>query len=472
MPLCMLRMIQQRVNTLYEDGQEPVLFWIDTICVPLTNKIPALEAMLQTYQNADTVLVLDASLDCVSFEASPQELLLRIRTSPWMQRLWTLQEGWVANDLAFQFLEVACRGEILLENVQRAHNPLKLSIDQLLYPQKRGTNKNLGFFISKLVRALAVNYNTFDMPEDKMLSLKEQLEAYCPGYPKDEDRRLGRLINRSHFFDPVGRDAAIPLLSLLQERGTDGPSHIRDQSMIFNALRYRQTSRTEDEMYCIANLFNLPVLPILVVEPGQRMKKLLTLMPQVPATIIFSHESIRLEDEGFSWAPKTFMNTQAITYNSSVMGRVEGKGLYVSLPGFELRRPRANHRDGITAMLDVPNQTQNLKIKVAMPLQNEKWLYTLEIFNPPYHAPADWCNYDGMELMVIVRQTSPDAHGRIVETMDAALVSSMDQDKPVRTVKFITVLWMERTSQRMTAESAQDCYEGQWIDDECSWCIM
>jgi hypothetical protein len=472
MPLCILRMIQQRVNAVYEDGQEPVLFWVDTICVPTTNKIPALEAMLQTYQNADTVLVLDASLDCVSEQVSPQEMLLRIRTSPWMQRLWTLQEAWVANDLAFQFLEAAYRGETLLENCIRVHSPLKLSIEQLLYPQKRGTNKKLSLFITKLIRALAVDYNTFDMPKDKMVTLRRQLEANIPGYPKEEDHRLARLVNRSHAFDPVFRDAWTPLLSLLENRGTGGSFHIQDQSLIFNALKNRQTSRQEDEMYCIANLMKLPVLPILMVEPEQRMKKLLTLMPKVPATVIFSHQFMRLEDEGFSWAPKTFMSIHAISYTSSTMGRVEGKGLNVSLPGLEIRRPRANHTDAITDVLDVPEQTQVSKIKVAMPLQSEKWLYTLEIFNPPGHPPANWCDYDGMELMVIVRKTSPDAHGRIIDTMDAALVSLMTQDNHVRTVKFITVLWMQRTSQKLTTESAQGCYEGQWLDDERSWCIL
>ena len=62
--------------------------------------------MYQTYQNASHVLVLDTSLRAIEIESSDMdEVSMRIFTSPWMSRLWTLQEGALAavsNRLWFQ----------------------------------------------------------------------------------------------------------------------------------------------------------------------------------------------------------------------------------------------------------------------------------------------------------------------------------------------------------------------------------
>ena len=94
-----------------EEGgkEEELLLWCDTLCCPVQTeeaKHLALEYMYQTYRNAAHVLVLDASLRRHKFESSDiDELSMRIFTSPWMRRLWTLQEGAlpaVTNRLWFQ----------------------------------------------------------------------------------------------------------------------------------------------------------------------------------------------------------------------------------------------------------------------------------------------------------------------------------------------------------------------------------
>lgn len=71
LPLCILRKVQRQVNDLFDDTDGPVPFWIDTICVPKTNKIPALEIMTKSYGMAAVVLVLDAGLELTSITASP-----------------------------------------------------------------------------------------------------------------------------------------------------------------------------------------------------------------------------------------------------------------------------------------------------------------------------------------------------------------------------------------------------------------
>ncbi|KAL8922281.1 MAG: hypothetical protein Q9208_005251 [Pyrenodesmia sp. 3 TL-2023] len=87
-------------------GQE-MLIWIDTLCCPVEPpeaKAMALSKMKEPYVGASFVLVLSASLQKVSILAlDPTEICLRIFTSTWMHRLWTLQEAALPRDLWFQF---------------------------------------------------------------------------------------------------------------------------------------------------------------------------------------------------------------------------------------------------------------------------------------------------------------------------------------------------------------------------------
>ena len=86
-------------ETQEEEGEqdEELLLWCDTLCCPVQMdeaKSLALEHMYQTYRNATHVLVLDASLSRDNVEnLDIDEVSMRVFTSPWMRRLWTLQEG-------------------------------------------------------------------------------------------------------------------------------------------------------------------------------------------------------------------------------------------------------------------------------------------------------------------------------------------------------------------------------------------
>ena len=93
---------------------EELLLWCDTLCCPVQPteaKHLALEYMYRTYRDATHVLVLDASFRQYSAESLDiDEVSMRILTSPWMRRLWTLQEGAlpaVTNRLWFQLAHKA-----------------------------------------------------------------------------------------------------------------------------------------------------------------------------------------------------------------------------------------------------------------------------------------------------------------------------------------------------------------------------
>lgn len=79
--------------------------WMDSLCIPLDpihedlrNK--AILRMKQTYQQATSVLVLDADMLSLSPDLDMRETVVQLVLSGWMQRLWTLQEA-VFNDNVF-----------------------------------------------------------------------------------------------------------------------------------------------------------------------------------------------------------------------------------------------------------------------------------------------------------------------------------------------------------------------------------
>ena len=91
-----------------------ILLWCDTLCCPVVSKEAksmALRQMYRTYDEASMVLVLDRSLISHRFGGmSVDEACVRIATSRWMTRLWTLQEGALPakkNTLWFQFTKTA-----------------------------------------------------------------------------------------------------------------------------------------------------------------------------------------------------------------------------------------------------------------------------------------------------------------------------------------------------------------------------
>ncbi len=109
LPTCQLLHIYSKVSELYSNVSEPILFWMDTICVPAAGegRRVAIGRMRKTYENAEKVLVLDAELESASMRTFPEETLMRIMCSGWMRRLWTLQEGVLAQQLFVQFRECA-----------------------------------------------------------------------------------------------------------------------------------------------------------------------------------------------------------------------------------------------------------------------------------------------------------------------------------------------------------------------------
>ncbi|KAJ5633938.1 hypothetical protein N7528_001780 [Penicillium herquei] len=95
-------------NVKLED--DTVYLWMDTFCVPLQPepaRQQAIRCMRRVYTEARAVLVLESELLMSTVNCSNEERLMRITGSTWLHRLWTYQEGYLAQSMIFQFAERA-----------------------------------------------------------------------------------------------------------------------------------------------------------------------------------------------------------------------------------------------------------------------------------------------------------------------------------------------------------------------------
>ncbi|KAL8687601.1 MAG: hypothetical protein Q9218_006274 [Villophora microphyllina] len=116
LPRCQLQFLYETTTSLVErqphaSTNQDICIWIDTLCCPIEPpeaKTMALNQIKTPYTRATHVLVLDSSLQRVNaLDLAPEEVCMRIFTSGWMRRLWTLQEGALPRSLWFQFRDSA-----------------------------------------------------------------------------------------------------------------------------------------------------------------------------------------------------------------------------------------------------------------------------------------------------------------------------------------------------------------------------
>jgi hypothetical protein len=104
LPYCQLSLLQELANDSLPSSPKPVPFYIDTMTLPRSKpqKSLALQSLHLIFSSAHSVIVLEPSLSSVVIN-SALDALIRIRSSDWKHRLWTLQEGAVARKLRFKF---------------------------------------------------------------------------------------------------------------------------------------------------------------------------------------------------------------------------------------------------------------------------------------------------------------------------------------------------------------------------------
>ncbi|KAI0329847.1 hypothetical protein GY45DRAFT_1324448 [Cubamyces sp. BRFM 1775] len=176
LPTCVIERIAKLVWCTVPAGDH-VPFWMDSLCVPKARdeRKRAIRLMAQTYRDADKVLVID---DCIrklcSFDSCWDENLVRIFTSQWVRRVWTLQEGLLARELWFEFADgVVCASEEL--------SPEDLGISRVLVPllnfraYQRRLEAPQGVRLQDLVSMIQMRSTS--KPEDELIAISSLLPS-------------------------------------------------------------------------------------------------------------------------------------------------------------------------------------------------------------------------------------------------------------------------------------------------------
>ncbi|KAI0659667.1 hypothetical protein C8Q70DRAFT_898913, partial [Cubamyces menziesii] len=109
LPACLVEHISSLARSLLPEHGGA--FWMDSLCVPSAReqRKKAIRLMADTYRDAAKVLVIDDAVRmlCHSERTPWPEIMLRVATSAWVRRVWTLQEGLLAHQLCFEFVDGA-----------------------------------------------------------------------------------------------------------------------------------------------------------------------------------------------------------------------------------------------------------------------------------------------------------------------------------------------------------------------------
>lgn len=135
LPKCTLRDIQWCVDDLPNADGTPrrpgTPFWMDTLCLPrypLELRRKAIVSLSEPFKHATETLVIDTYLRSMpAAHMSTAELLARVMTSNWVQRLWTFSEGRFARNVWFQFADQAVHLHDEVENWRRNISPLQVT---------------------------------------------------------------------------------------------------------------------------------------------------------------------------------------------------------------------------------------------------------------------------------------------------------------------------------------------------------
>ncbi|UKZ51105.1 hypothetical protein TrVGV298_004860 [Trichoderma virens] len=207
--------MQAEIETGDAEYRTEYRIWIDTLCCPieLGGKLIALERIASVYKNAAHVLVLDASLTGFdSQDTHPAELMLRIYgASPWMRRLWTLQEGALTKSLYIQFADKAVNSYALLVKLYAAGNVdaryMRIWQDVMsAYNELQGLLNGIEGLTIKQSPLLnlqrALQFRTVSVPSDEPLCISTLMgldTKYIAAAPDAETRmaRAWELMNKS-----------------------------------------------------------------------------------------------------------------------------------------------------------------------------------------------------------------------------------------------------------------------------------
>ncbi|RFU30656.1 hypothetical protein B7463_g5707, partial [Scytalidium lignicola] len=411
LPSCQLKRISSMVNSLHPDMNNPIPFWIDTICCPVEPdyaRAAAIMLMEKTYKEADKVLVLDSYLQSRAVAAIPDmEILLMIHCSRWNRRLWTLQERILAKDrIYFKFKDhILCIHEIL--------RCIPLGVyPEILYSEGRDFERL--FFLSWIpLRTSGLERGIID------------------------DQSFRNIVNVA-------------------------PS--QTMARLQRLLPFRATSRPSDEAICVGSMLNLNMSEILSASGDNKMEILWSMMPHIPPDVIF-WIGPKLERKGFRWAPSTFLIGRDLLINEMTnpyTATLTQRGLLVRYPGWMLGCKRGSK---VKAQFHILDASGTIYMISCLSNVSRQYLPPDESFNPWILEP----DYTSQAALYILSQFDLDDAGNYGPRIshDALLVLACTIEEDIifgRSLCPVTIRKLEAQSEY--AQSLRESLDGVLVSME------
>ncbi|KAL9059859.1 MAG: hypothetical protein Q9162_000929 [Coniocarpon cinnabarinum] len=314
LPLCQLQHISSLVAT---STQTEPLFWLDTLCVPVSEEYQAarkeaISHMSNIYKQSSSVLVLDRNLQLVGDD--PIEMGFQLLYSEWSRRLWTLQEAILPGP---EKLVVAFKEQVLPWNdVCNSESIAKDACEKWLEVRC----EEIGLSLTSMEAI-----NSLDMFD------KTVLEALVNAFkPK------ARILGSQRIWNPLERHIRYLLDEMLSPKINGdalSPDTVHQLSKMMN---FRTTSKPADEFICIATLLGLDLTSFEALPSA--MDDILRRIP-VSENIIFM-PGPRVSRKGFRWAPASLLAQDPVSFNDGAKpATVSEEGIQIQKGSLLLQGP-------------------------------------------------------------------------------------------------------------------------------------
>jgi len=106
---CQLEFIRRQIG-LATGGKDNTPFWMDTLVVPVADedkesRRKAIRQIFDVFGQSENTIILDNGLSSMNKGGPVAEAAMKIFSSVWMRRLWTLQEAYLSNKIYIPFEE-------------------------------------------------------------------------------------------------------------------------------------------------------------------------------------------------------------------------------------------------------------------------------------------------------------------------------------------------------------------------------
>ncbi|KAL8742923.1 MAG: hypothetical protein Q9190_004669 [Brigantiaea leucoxantha] len=252
---------------LKPEPESPLLFWIDTLCVPVGSQYKnvyykALYQMAKIYFEAQCVLVIDPELQQMTHRhLSDEQIFASVLCSSWNSRSWTFQEACMARIFYIQFVDGYC------------------VIDQKWH-ELGGNNPS----------------------DTKADASKKEIEMTDLQVSRRHETRCFLLQEVSQWFGEM------PLITKMRSHDPRIlMSHAEDWmrfALAWNGLRNRSTTKTDDLYGIIAIMVDLRAREILELPRNERMKAIIRAQATLPLQLLYqAGPKLRDSQNRISWAP-------------------------------------------------------------------------------------------------------------------------------------------------------------------------